>query len=145
MNSCTQTEHYFPAPLVHLSCNTLSLELNWIKHIRQSAFIHLNNLKKLILSENRISQFFQRWTGLANLQLLDLSENKVNYTDNTKFFTLRNLKQLYLNENKGLILCKDSFIRLNSLQVLNLDYNKMVIQDETILMHNKNLTHLHLR
>ena len=61
--------------------------------------------------------------GLLDLQLLDLSNNGIQFLEGREFHDLVNLRELFLTNNKILQVAEETFRPLKSLSVLRMDNN----------------------
>lgn len=101
--------------------NELKLQLNGIQSVTNGSFASLNKLQRLDLSENLIENFTSAtFNGLQNsLRYLDLSSNRLKSIDDS-FLGFAEIEQLNLHNNRLSNLSLNSFIGLVKLQYLNI-------------------------
>ncbi|XP_044759413.1 toll-like receptor 2 [Coccinella septempunctata] len=123
----------FPIHMPNL--NILDLSDVSAQQIHDQAFLHLPNLRTLILGKNRLS-FFAASNHLPNLTYLDLRSNTD--TDGWEFFLTKsefrrmNLEYLDLQYTRLLLLSKTDFGYMPNLRILNLKNCSVVrIEDYT--------------
>ena len=103
------------------SLENLTLDQNLIQNLPAAAFGHLNNLKFLGLSQNKISEIRgSMWEGLHALEQLDLNFNLVYTFHPAAFSPLQKLKKLTLQRTRVREIKGDMWLGLSSLEVLNL-------------------------
>ncbi|KAJ8970048.1 hypothetical protein NQ314_001477 [Rhamnusium bicolor] len=86
-----------------------------ITKLEYDAFLEVNKIKKLILSNCQITNIsMDAFIGLQKLQYLDLSKNNLEYLPPAVFDQLINIKELYLNSNKFSQLPRDIFSKLHA-------------------------------
>ena len=79
----------------------MAINLCGLKKIHPYAFIGLNNLEKLDLSQNSLTLLEASYFNyLPNLRHLDVSFNEIKAIDDIIFFTLDNLENFYFDYNK---------------------------------------------
>ena len=130
-----------------------SLELidvtdNRIQRLIPNSF-KLPNLRKLILSRNRIKSLRQDvfsgyldGTGLRNMKFLDVSHNRLTGISSLTFNELVDLVRLDLRHNLIDTLDDGAFYGMHSLKVLNLDYNRLETMDKGWLYQMSGLKQL---
>uniref|UniRef100_A0A670JEN1 TIR domain-containing protein n=1 Tax=Podarcis muralis TaxID=64176 RepID=A0A670JEN1_PODMU len=108
------------------SLECLDLSFNKIYRILPGDFAHLNNLKSLYATGNRISHVHSDIFGnLHSLQELNLEINLLTEINEPFPGSLKNLETLILRQNKLDSIKKDVFKNLTSLLVLNLADNQI--------------------
>ncbi|XP_073504349.1 vasorin isoform X2 [Phyllobates terribilis] len=118
--------------------NTISLYLfeNGISSVEESSFSGLWDLQLLDLSHNRLSNLpggvFKRLTNLSNL---DLSSNQITEISAETFQGLSRLERLYLSENHIRSIHPDAFRGLEKLLELKLTKNQLVVPPAFSLPH----------
>ncbi|XP_055341474.1 podocan-like [Paramacrobiotus metropolitanus] len=113
--------------------------------VRNSALQLLKGLKRLDLSENRLSQISNlTFIGLSSLLYLDLSSNRIAAIDPASFAYLRDLIRLDLNANKLTKLPNDLLTGLVSLHYLNLEVNHIGDIHTAVFSPTTQLVHLNL-
>ncbi|XP_063286635.1 vasorin [Pelobates fuscus] len=116
----------FPSRIPH---NTVSLYLfeNGISSVEEGSFSGLLDLQLLDLSHNMLSSLPGGvFRSLGNLSNLDLSSNKLKEIAADTFQGLGRLERLYLNENSIHSIHPDAFKGLESLLELKLKGNQLV-------------------
>uniref|UniRef100_A0A8C5QZX7 Vasorin n=1 Tax=Leptobrachium leishanense TaxID=445787 RepID=A0A8C5QZX7_9ANUR len=109
--------------------NTISLYLfeNGISTVEESSFSGLWDLQLLDLSHNQLSSLPGGvFRSLANLSNLDLSSNQLSEITVDTFQGLSRLERLYLNENGIRSIHQDAFKGLENLLELKLKGNQLV-------------------
>lgn len=125
----------FPRNIPH---NTLSLYLfeNGISSIEESSFSGLWDLQLLDLAHNKLSHLPGGvFKSLANLSNLDLSSNKITEISAETFQGLGRLERLYLSENQIRSIHSDAFRGLENLLELKLSHNQLVVAPVFSLPH----------
>ncbi|XP_071976279.1 vasorin [Engystomops pustulosus] len=118
--------------------NTMSLYLfeNSISSIEESSFSGLWDLQLLDLSHNKLSNLpggvFKKLTNLRNL---DLSANQITEISAETFQGLSHLERLYLSENHIRSIHPDAFRGLENLYELKLTKNQLVVPPSFSLPH----------
>ncbi|XP_069840232.1 vasorin [Dendropsophus ebraccatus] len=118
--------------------NTIYLYLfqNGISSIEESSFTGLWDLQLLDLSHNKLSNLpggvFKRLTNLSNL---DLSSNQITEISAETFQGLSRLERLYLSENNIRSIHPDAFRGLENLLELKLTKNQLVVAPAFSLPH----------
>ncbi|XP_056390968.1 vasorin isoform X2 [Hyla sarda] len=118
--------------------NTFSLYLfqNAISSIEENSFSGLWDLQLLDLSHNKLSNLpggvFKRLTNLSNL---DLSSNQITEISAETFQGLSRLERLYLSENNIRSIHPDAFRGLENLLELKLTKNQLVVAPAFSLPH----------
>lgn len=102
----------------------LSLQNNSLRIIGKDIFKGLSNLKYLNLSHNHLlsSKSFE---SLTQLQVLDISFNKLTEIRDDFFSKLTSLKEIYLNNNLIHSIGQESFVFAINLQTIDLSFNKL--------------------
>lgn len=86
-----------------------------LKKIHPYAFMGLNNLEKLDLSQNSLTLLESSYFNyLPNLRHLDVSFNEIKAIDDIIFFVLEKLENLYFDYNKVSAVSNRMLERLNS-------------------------------
>ncbi|XP_075686562.1 vasorin [Rhinoderma darwinii] len=118
--------------------STISLYLfeNGISSVEESSFSGLWDLQLLDLSHNNLSNLpggvFKTLTNLLNL---DLSSNQITEISAETFQGLSRLERLYLNENQIRSIHPDAFRGLENLLELKLTKNQLVVHPAFSLPH----------
>ncbi|KAG9476768.1 hypothetical protein GDO78_002260 [Eleutherodactylus coqui] len=118
--------------------NTVNLYLfkNGISSIEESSFSGLWDLQHLDLAHNKLSTLpggvFKRLTNLSNL---DLSSNQITEISAETFQGLSRLERLYLSENHIRSIHPDAFRGLENLLELKLTKNHLVVPPAFSLPH----------
>ncbi|XP_063791046.1 vasorin [Pseudophryne corroboree] len=110
--------------------NTISLYLfeNGISLVEESSFSGLWDLQLLDLSHNKLSKLPGGvFKSLANLSNLDLSSNQITEISAETFQGLGRLERLYLSENHIRSIHPDAFRGLENLLELKLTKNQLVV------------------
>ncbi|XP_040212513.1 vasorin [Rana temporaria] len=118
--------------------NTLSLYLfeNGISSIEESSFSGLWDLQLLDLSHNKLSHLPGGvFKSLANLSNLDLSSNQITEISAETFQGLGRLERLYLIGNQIRSIHPDAFRGLENLLELKLSQNQLVVAPAFSLPH----------
>ncbi|XP_044161089.1 LOW QUALITY PROTEIN: vasorin [Bufo gargarizans] len=121
-----------------ISPNTINLYLfeNGISSVEESSFSGLWDLQLLDLSHNKLSNLpggvFKRLTNLSNL---DLSSNQITEISAETFQGLSRLERLYLSENHIRSIHPDAFRGLENLLELKLTKNQLVVAPAFSLPH----------
>jgi Leucine-rich repeat (LRR) protein len=115
-----------PNSVESFSCN--NCKLNEVPQ----AFFNSSNLKRVVLSNNKIKQF--NISKMQKLEYLDLSKNKIK-TINGNFYDLPNLQYLNLSDN-ALKEIPLSINELKNLKILNLKGNKIPFSFIKTLIQN---------
>ena len=148
---------------------TLDLTRQNIVELKVNAFVTLKSLKSLLLAYNDLLVLPPGlFSGLGNLQYLNLRGNQLSSLDgsmfnetkklaklilwnnnikqlpNHLFFGLGNLNELDLDENNIKILPKRMFMGLRNLKYLYLSGNQINSLDEAFFNETDRLTELHL-
>ncbi|KAM4697332.1 vasorin [Rhinophrynus dorsalis] len=109
--------------------DTVSLYVfeNGISSVEEGSFSGLNDLQLLDLSHNKLSSLPGGvFRNLANLSNLDLSSNQLAEISAETFQGLGRLERLYLNENRITSIHPDAFKGLENLLELKLRKNQLV-------------------
>ncbi|XP_050509284.1 leucine-rich repeat-containing protein 15-like [Diabrotica virgifera virgifera] len=94
--------------------------------IYTNAFIRLAELKRLILSNNKIKTLeLGSFNGLSKLDLLSLYNNSLTTVDSSTFQNLHNLEILSLGSNQITSISNDGFLGLDKLEELKLSFNQL--------------------
>lgn len=102
---------------------------------------HFNpQLTLLDLSHNLLTTFVME--GTMKLEVLSLSNNRIDKFDARSSENLRNLKSLDLSHNKLTKITLETFRNMPSLQMLNLSYNQLTVLDRNTFAYNSNLEKL---
>ncbi|KAM4632371.1 vasorin [Discoglossus pictus] len=116
----------FPSRVPH---DTVSLYVfeNGIRKIESDSFTGLWDLQLLDLSHNKLSSLSGGvFKNLANLSNLDISSNQLSEISAETFQGLSRLERLYLNENRIQTIHPDAFKDLESLLELKLRSNQLI-------------------
>lgn len=110
-----------------------------VKKLFFETFSSLRDLKVLNLSDNLIVDFEEfLFEDLASLEELNLAINMMVKVDKVIFRMLRNLIKLDLSLNQIISLDKETFQSLAKIQVINLSFNKLKsLQPETFAMNKR--------
>ncbi|CAH8546504.1 unnamed protein product [Schistosoma bovis] len=104
----------------------LNLDHNELTSLPLDAFINYQNLRKIVLDNNRISYIHpQAFNNLRELSSLYMSSNELGSLPSRLFSQLSNLKILYLHRNKISCIHRGSFAALEHLQILHLSNNRI--------------------
>ncbi|XP_046406547.1 leucine-rich repeat neuronal protein 1-like [Ischnura elegans] len=103
----------------------LDLSGNRIKSLgRGVLFQNMSSLRYLNLGRNDLSTLFSdSFSGLEQLEVLTLSENKINYMEDRTFGMLENLRRLSLDSNMIGSLYEEWFLGLKALVNLSIAHN----------------------
>ncbi|CAF0842023.1 unnamed protein product [Brachionus calyciflorus] len=119
----------------------LDLSVNELETLSEN-FKSLDKLEKLILKNNKISDFADKSFNV-NLKKLNLSKNQLTSVSIAKLNYLNNLIWLDLSENK-IVKIPDDFIKSDVLTHLNLSKNEITSLKPSIFSKVKYITHLKL-
>lgn len=114
------------------TCNTSRIDLN---------FPHLDTFS-ITMTNNSISKL-QINVKFNNVQVIDLSSNKLQSITKELFNSFTNLRKLILRRNKINKIYENSFIGLSKLETLDLSENNLTILTN-VFIPLKNLQHLNL-
>lgn len=124
---------------------TLVLSNNKIGQLHSRLFAKLKNLEKLDLSQNKIKSInFDTFFGLSNLKTLDLSQNTIDEIQNKSFEMLGILEILDLSRNMLSTVTRTQFQGLNKIKHLLLDKNKINSIDYNLVQGLSSLIYLEL-
>jgi Leucine-rich repeat (LRR) protein len=119
-------EHIEEITLNKTNVTSLSFESMDILSIEIDAFMGLNNLIELNISNNRLEKIDSRvFNYLEKLEILKLNSNELYELEPTLFYTLGNLKFLDLSDNKLSFIHPALFFKLDKLEKLNLSSNRL--------------------
>lgn len=104
---------------------TLQIYGNEISIIEKCAFKDLKNLTTVMIGSNRLSFNGYFKNDLQKLEILDLSNNKLDSVRSGDLDSLKSLKNLSLPDNQILFIEEGSFSGLKNLIFLNLQSNKL--------------------
>lgn len=129
--------HNIPVDAFYACSNLIYLNLggNNLENINVSTLERLKYLKKLIISRNLLSSV-PNLSNLKNLELLDLSKNRIKSLREESFEGLLNLITLNLKGNKLDNIERNAFYGLKRLQYLNLERNNLENIDEINVCEN---------
>jgi hypothetical protein len=130
-----------------LKLEELILRDNSISELSESFLMRnkLENLNTLDLSNNFISTIeLNTFKHSTQLEILNLSNNKINFLSNAVFNGLKSLKSLILKSNHVLNLVPNQFFTLQSLQFLDLSLNRISNLDATNFNNLIKLKTIHL-
>lgn len=98
---------------------------------------HLNTLKILIASNNRLSELRQSYLHpMTALTEVDFSRNKIRWIDK---FTSKMLTLINLSQNNISDLSDNVFLELDELKSLDLSFNQIKTISDKLFINNKNL------
>ncbi|KAG9262415.1 toll-like receptor 13 [Astyanax mexicanus] len=103
----------------------LHIYRNPLHTVELCAFQNLNNLQSLIMSTEIFTLKGYFTSGVQKLELLDLSQNKLNSINKGDFRCLGYLRYLYLQDNQITYIEPGAFEGLTNLTVLSLQSNKI--------------------
>lgn len=125
------------------SLKVLSVSHCYIRIVQSDAFKGSNNLEKIDLSFNMISDISHTtFISLKFLKILSLSHNLLNKIPNG--ISLLGLKKLFLSHNKIETLQVDSLKDFTGLETLSLRGNNIAFIEQEVFAHLKNLSELDL-
>lgn len=102
----------------------INLSSNKLQYIKKGFFNKFINIRKLILSKNRIVNIFEEsFSGLSKLETLDLSENNLTILANV-FTPLKNLQHLNLSRN-NIEFIHENYFNNWLLQHLDVSHNNL--------------------
>ena len=136
----------FLEPLFSSTINLLSLEVsgNDLKSIPFQCFGNLSMLTYLNLSKNSLTSL-PSFNAQRQLQVLDLSKNKLVRLITATFNNLGNLVFLSLHKNELITLSGRIFYQLNSLLFLNASYNAIQTIEPMVFNRKNKLQTLDMR
>ena len=101
------------------------MSANLIYDLSQSLFTKLSKLEILILSENKLESIQKNFfDGLYRLKYLDLAQNQIKFLNKDSFFAIIDLENLYLKSNLINNL-NGSLCILKNLTILDLSFNEL--------------------
>lgn len=104
----------------------LLLSTNTIEEIDADAFVGLEQLKELFLTDNEFTLILPgTFRDLKRLEYLNLGYNQLTELNDDIFFGLESLKEIYLFWNKFTTLEADTFKNLPSLELLSFHSNPL--------------------
>ncbi|XP_044004102.1 uncharacterized protein LOC122849466 [Aphidius gifuensis] len=104
----------------------LLLSQNRLSYLESGTFNNLSNLKDLSIYQNHLLSLPKDiFTGLKNLTDLNLAYNRLDYLESGTFNNLSNLQVLYICFNNLTALSSDMFNGLEKLKVLYISSNKL--------------------
>ncbi|CAF1045213.1 unnamed protein product [Brachionus calyciflorus] len=125
---------------------TLNLSSNKLQILNSTPFLHLINLKKLILSFNSINSLPANvFSSLSLLEQFEMTNCNLNSIDSTSFNGLINLKRLILAYNDLVYIQPESFFDLLKLEVAVFSFNKLEHIHQDTFKNQKNLKRLNLK
>ena len=102
------------------------LSENQIELLESDWFSGMNNLQILQLSSNKMSSLkSEMFANMRYLKELSLNNNRIEFIEANAFVSLENLEQLYLYNNKLKLVQEKTFASLTKLQLLWLHENKI--------------------
>ncbi|KAJ6649357.1 Toll-like receptor Tollo [Pseudolycoriella hygida] len=105
---------------------TMDLSHNNIDNLPAAIFSGLGNLQILRLNNNKMNFIADRaLEGLLSLALINLSENGLTNLPPELFNEARNIKEIYLQNNSLNVLAPGLFAELNQLAILDLSHNEL--------------------
>lgn len=122
------------------SLEEVYLNNNEIRALLPKVFYSNPQLSILDLSHNLLSSFSLE--GPMKLEILQLSNNRLEVFNASSTKTLRNLKSLDLSHNKLTKINQDTFRNMRALEMLNLGYNQLTRLDNNTFSYNSNLEKL---
>lgn len=112
---------------VPMDSSIVYLDGNNFPVLKNHAFIGRKNLKALYVNGSQVASIQNRtFASLATLQLLQLSDNRLQTLHGYEFEQLSALKELYLHNNQLENIENGTLAPLVSLEVLRLDGNRLV-------------------
>ncbi|XP_029173083.1 chaoptin isoform X2 [Nylanderia fulva] len=103
----------------------LDLGFNNISHLSADTFYGTPDLKSLNLRSNFLTTIDSGTFAFPHLEILDLSDNKIDTLRKQSFHGLESLQRLDLGGNEIVQLSTEQFRNLKSLRILNLSSNKI--------------------
>ncbi|KAM0734682.1 Chaoptin [Formica fusca] len=103
----------------------LDLGFNNISHLSADTFYGTPDLKSLNLRSNFLTTIDSGTFAFPHLEILDLSDNKIDTLRKQSFHGLESLQRLDLGGNEIIQLSTEQFRNLKSLRILNLSNNKI--------------------
>lgn len=153
-----------------VNLNSLNIQKQQIKQIRQNTFERATNLKILDLAYNEISTLGKdsfrgayhlvdlflfnntlqkidqdTFTYLKNLKSLELQCNRLEVIPKRLFYSLVNLNELYMHKNQIQFLDRDLFKNNFVLTKLSLSNNKLKVFHYRMVSHLRYLTEFYIR
>ncbi|XP_044764972.1 insulin-like growth factor-binding protein complex acid labile subunit [Coccinella septempunctata] len=122
------------------SLEEIYLNNNELTGILPKLFYFNPQLSILDLSHNLLSTFTLE--GTMKLEILSLSNNRIEVFDASSSKNLRNLKSLDLSYNKLTKINQETFRNMPALEILNLGYNRLTVLDNNSFSYNANLEKL---
>ncbi|TDG53180.1 hypothetical protein AWZ03_000723 [Drosophila navojoa] len=112
---------------VPMDSSIVYLDGNNFPVLKNHAFIGRKNLKALYVNGSQVASIQNRtFASLATLQLLQLSDNRLQTLHGYEFEQLSALKELYLQNNQLATIGNGTLAPLVSLELLRLDGNRLV-------------------
>ncbi|CAM1306926.1 Uncharacterised protein g4494 [Pycnogonum litorale] len=106
--------------------NKLKLISNKISQIDEAAFNDMTKLRYLYLSHNRLTSLSTNlFRYLRVLKVLDIMANHIKHIGGKQFVNLNRLTELYLSRNRITSVEVDAFVGLADVNELYLDYNRI--------------------
>jgi len=114
--------------------------------VPENLFSGLSNLQKIDLADNRLSSVpADLFSDLTNLQVIYLNKNSLSSVPEGLFSGLSKLRYIYLGNNSLSSLPKGLFSRLTNLQTINLSGNSLSSVPANIFNGLRSLRYLDLR
>lgn len=125
---------------------SIDLSSNSILFVGPNFLAGLNNLKKLILSFNRIITLeANTFSNVPTLEELELTNSGLKVINNKAFTGLTHLKRLILAYNEIEFIDPDTFVDLRKLELLVLSFNKIKSVNDQTFRNLANLKRLNLK
>jgi Leucine-rich repeat (LRR) protein len=146
-NRLKRIESYSMTNLSYLE--TLDLSENELNSLQVASFYGLGNLRYLSLSSNKFDSMESTRLGknlkiLINLEVLEMSDNFLEYTNDSDFISNSKLKQINLNRNPIKIISYSTFSSLIHLESLQLARNQLNLIDLNKFKMHENFIELDL-
>ncbi|XP_044761422.1 chaoptin [Coccinella septempunctata] len=123
----------------------LDLSRNLISNLNSNAFLGLeSSLTHLDLSRNKISAFSGTPLSLTKLKVLDLSENNLAQVTKGTFNLLSSLSHLNLSSNQLRSIPADLFQKATTLESIDLSYTSLKVLPPQLFSKLNLLKHIHL-
>lgn len=125
--SSSSSKQNHPKNVCFLDLETLDISHNHFVLLPSNGFGTLKRLKHLIIHDNEISMLADKaLAGLKNLQILNLSSNKIVALPSELFKDpVQSIQEVYLQNNSISVLSPGLFANLEQLQTLDLSTNQL--------------------